>query len=66
MCLYDKHIIITIVNNFLGNIKNVDTCDVKIELYCECINFTLPSIVLNILFEKIHVFIEVSKLNNPI
>ena len=41
LALYFK--IITIINNFVGHKNRVDTCDVRIQLYWECKNTTLPS-----------------------
>ena len=38
--------IITIVDNFVGLKNWIDTCDFRIQLYWECTNSTLPSIVL--------------------
>ena len=48
MHLYDKPFVITIINNFVGH-----TCDVRIELYCECTNSTLSSIKLDTLRQSI-------------
>ena len=42
--LYSK--LINIINNFVWHKNWIDTCDVKILLYWECTNSTLPSIVL--------------------
>ena len=42
--LYFK--IITIIDNFVGLKNSIDTCDDRIQLYWECTNSTLPSIVL--------------------
>ena len=36
----------TIINNFVEHKNWIDTCDVRIQLYWECTNSTLPSIVL--------------------
>ena len=38
---------ITIINFFFEHKNWVDTCDVRIHLYWECTNSTLPSIVLD-------------------
>ena len=35
-----------IINDFVGHKNWIDTCDVRIQLYWECTNSTLPSIVL--------------------
>ena len=37
---------IIITNNFVGHKNWIDTCDVRIQLYWECTNSMLPSIVL--------------------
>ena len=41
---------ITIINNFVGHANWVDTCDVRIQLYWESTNSTLPSIVLETIY----------------
>ena len=38
--------IITFINNFVWHKNWIDTCDVRIQLYWECTNSTLPSILL--------------------
>jgi len=37
-------------NYFFRKYKTVDTCDVRIQLYWECTNFTLPSIAIYLVF----------------
>ena len=49
--LYSK--IITIIDDFVGHRNWIDTCDDRIQLYWECTNSTLPSIVESIWFSLI-------------
>ena len=42
----------TIMNNFVGHKHWVDTCDVRIQLYWESTNSTLPIIELDNLFDE--------------
>ena len=49
--LYSK--IITIIDDFVGLKNWIDTCDDRIQLYWECTNSTLPSIVLESVWFKL-------------
>ena len=41
---------ITFIDDFVGQKNYIDTCDDRIQLYWECTNSTLPSIVLEFIW----------------
>ena len=53
----------TIIDNFVGHKNWVDTCDDRFQLYWECTNSKLPSIVLESICSDQY-FIRVSPVQN--